>query len=104
MGTSEMKEILVAAARIADFIEALSDGPDLGDIPEGFRAIKSIPNALKDAKLALEEYRAMTDAQAAELEAFVVSEFNLVNDTVEMYIEEGFKFIISFHGFLKARG
>lgn len=57
--------------------------------------------AFKDANLALSEYANMTDEEAAGLEAYVVSEFDISDDTVEVAIESALKLVIQLHELAK---
>lgn len=90
-----VKEIILFACKTARLIEGIADGADLGDLPKLFEVAKSAGPAFKDAKLALAEYVMMTDAEAVDLEAYVVANCELNDDNVEQGIEKALAIVIS---------
>jgi len=91
LGTQNLKEIVDFGLSTGEVIAGLQDGVDLKDLGPALSAAKKAPAALKDASLAWDEYCDMDDAEALELENFVVTEFDIPNDKVEEAIERGFK-------------
>lgn len=62
---------------------------------------KLVGPAFKDANLALQEYANMTDIEAAELESYVVAEFDIADDALEATIESALKIAIQLHELAK---
>lgn len=94
MAMKESKEALLLAAKVAQLVEAIADGVDFGDLPELIAVGKAAGPGIKDIKLAAYEYLAASDADAAELEAYVQKELDLADDKVEAAIEMGFKVLL----------
>ncbi len=97
LGVQNLKEILDFSLSTGEVVAGLQDGVDLKDLAPALSAAKKAPAALKDAALAWDEYLDLDDAEALELENFVVTEFDIANDRVEEVIEKTFKFAIELH-------
>ena len=93
----ELKELVAFGLSAGEFVAGLADGFSFDDIKKGIEVAKLAGPGLKDAKAALGEYQAMTDEQAKELEDFVVMDFDIADDGVEMAIESALKIVISLH-------
>lgn len=96
MGTDELKQVFKLGADIARFIE-------LGMNASYLKLLAMLPTVVGDlrviskASMALTEYAAMTDPQAADLEAYVESVVSLDNKPVEVVIEQVFKVLVDLH-------
>lgn len=101
LGIQNLKEILDFSISTGEVIAGLQDGVDLKDLAPALSAAKKAPAALKDADQAWDEYLDMDDAEALELENFVVTEFDIPNDKVEEAIERGFKVAIELRGLVQ---
>lgn len=97
MATQNVKELVVFAAKTAELIEGLAEGVSFDDVAKLIAVGRAAGPAFKDARLALTEYAAMTDAEAADLEAYVSAQLDLADDKVEAAIELALKVAIQLH-------
>lgn len=79
----ELKELVYFGLKCGELFEKLSDGFQLRDLQSVIAASVAAPSAIKDAKLAFDEYVAMSDAEAAELEQYIKENFNISDDLIE---------------------
>jgi hypothetical protein len=97
MDIKELKELVGLGLSVGELAAALSDGIGVEDADEALEvAVRAVPG-ISGAAQALEEYKAMTDEQAVELEAFVVADFDIANDSVEAAVEGALGIVISLH-------
>lgn len=104
--TDSIKVFLTMGFAMAKVVDDLGDGFQLGDLGDILAAAKAVPGGLAQAPTALAQYLAMTDEDAAPLEAWVESNFKIKNQQVETAIEMALKFAIELHGlasFLKPK-
>jgi hypothetical protein len=92
-----IKAFLKLGFSLGKVVEALSDGFSLSDLGPILTAAKAIPGGLAAAPAALAQYLGMSDEEALELEAWVVSEFDLKDDALEAGIETALKVVIQLH-------
>ena len=97
MGTVNLKELVAFGLSLGELIGGLSDGVGFDDVGKLVKAARLAGPALKDAKLALSEYAAMSDEQAVDLEKFVVDNFDIKDDVVEAAVEGALKVAIQLH-------
>lgn len=96
-----LKELVTFALKLGELISSVADGVSFDDISKLINVARIAGPAFKDAKLALGEYAGMTDAQAVELEQYVVDNFDISDDKVELAIEAGLKVAIQLHELAK---
>ena len=94
MGTKELKELVGLGLSSGELIAALADGVQISDLGKAVEVARAAGPGLKDAGKALDEYLAMTDAAALDLENWVVAEFDIPDDKVEAAIEMALKVAI----------
>lgn len=97
MPTKELKELVGFVLTTSELVEDVADGVGFSTVGKLVETARSAGPGLKGAAEALQEYAAMTDAEAADLEAFVVSELDLADDKVELVIEQALKVAIELH-------
>lgn len=101
MAVDQLKTFLKFGFALGKVVDALSDGFGLGDLGAIISAAKSIPGGLAAAPSALSQYLAMSDEEALPLEDWVVAEFDISNDMVEVGIEMALKVVIELHSLVK---
>lgn len=94
--TSDLKALVFFGLKVMELVDKLSDGFQLGDLVKVLDVAKAAP-AIKGAVAALAEYKAMTDAEAADLEAYIQSNFDISNDAIELVIEEALDILVKLH-------
>lgn len=92
--TKELKELVGFGLSVGELIAGLADGFGFDDVKKAIDAAKLAAPAFKDAHKALAEYVGMTDTEAAELEAYVFTEFDIADDKIEAAIEGALKLAI----------
>lgn len=100
MDTQELKQVFKLAADLSKFVETAVEVKYLaliGQLPTIVADLKIIGKA----KQAFDEYAAMTDAQAADLEAYVATVVTLDAKPIEAVIEQAFNVLIALHGLLQ---
>jgi hypothetical protein len=97
MALDSLKAFLTMGFSLVKVVETLADGFQLSDLGPIVSAAKSIPGGLASAPKALGEYLNMNDADALPLEDWVVSNFDVKNETVEVAIETALKLVIELH-------
>lgn len=95
--TKELKELVAFGLAAGELVAGLADGVGFDDVGKVVAAAKAAGPGLAGAGDALKEYVAMSDADALELENFVVAEFDIADDKVEMAIEQALKVAIELH-------
>jgi hypothetical protein len=93
-GTKELKELVGFGLSCAELIAGLAEGVSFDDVTKLVAVARQAGPGLNGAGAALVEYVKMSDAEAADLEAFVESEFDIPADTVELAIEGALKVAI----------
>lgn len=96
MQTQELKDVVGAGLTFIEAGFAVADGLDVSDVGKALEALKKLPE-LKKAPQALAEYKAMNDEQAKDLEDFVITEFDISDDKVEVVIETVLNSLIGLH-------
>lgn len=96
MSVQNLKELVGFGLSCGELVGALQDGFDLSDLGKVLEAAKRV-GSLKNARLALAQYLAMSDAEAQELEAYVIADFDIADDKVEAMIEAGLRVVIELH-------
>lgn len=99
--TKELKELVGFALSCGELIAGLADGVGFDDVGKVVTCAKEAGAAFDGAAAALTEYANMTDAEAKDLEDFVVKEFDITQDSVEAAIEGALKVAIELHGLVK---
>lgn len=90
MGINAIKEILSLVFGLVNVIDDVAVN-HLGGLAAVLRFIPIIPKvapALHDISLVIPQLKDMSDAERAELKAFVASEFNISDDKLELTIEQ----------------
>lgn len=100
MATDNLKVLLGAVLSAGELVSKLSDGLSFSDVAAVVDFAKKVVPAIHDAKAALAEYQAMSDAEAVDLEAYVVQNFSIPDVAVEQAIEGGLKLLIELHGLI----
>lgn len=100
MATKELKELVGFGLSVGELVAALLDGIGVDDAEEALEvAMRAVPG-ITGADLALAEYVAMSDEEAAELEAFVIADFDIPADNVEAAVEGALKVAIMLRGLI----
>lgn len=95
--TSNLKELVHFGLKAMELVDRLADGFQLSDLGKILDVAKSAPPAIKDAGAALAEYKAMSDAEALDLEAYIATDFDISNDAIEGVIEQALDILIKLH-------
>lgn len=98
--TVELKATVFLALKVIELVDALLDGFQLKDVAKIFAVITAGPTGLMDASKALQEYKAMTDAEALDLEQYIQASFNIPEDNIEKVIIDALDLLIKFRAIL----
>jgi len=90
----ELKSLVGFGLACAELVADLADGVSFSLISKVVQVAKEAKPAFKGAEVAFEQYVGMTDEAALEIEQWVVSEFDIDNEKVELAIESALKAII----------
>jgi hypothetical protein len=101
MATVELKALVSLGLSAGELLAGLSDGVGFDDVTKLIDVARKAGPGLAGAKLAFDEYKNMSDAEAADLEAFVVADFDIKDDAVESVIEQALKVVIELHELVK---
>ena len=94
-------EIMVFVLADVELVAGFSDGVGFDDVGRMVKAARAAGPAIKDAKLALEEYANMTDEEAKGEEEWVKTNFDIPDDSVEAVIETALSVAIQLHELAK---
>lgn len=94
----ELKKLLGFGMSVIELVADISDGIGFSIIAKLVQVAKEAKPALAGAEAALAQYKAMSDAEAVELEQFVQDELDISQDKVEAMIESILSWIIQLHG------
>lgn len=101
MGNNQIKSLVGLAFSVIELVASLAHGFNFGVIGKVVQIAKEIGPGLAAAPQALAQYVAMSDADALDLENWVVSEFDIDDNNVEAAIEGALKVAIELHGLIK---
>lgn len=99
--TKELKELVSFGLSVGELVADVADGVSFSLVGKVVEVARKAGPGLEGAGQALAEYANMTDAEAADLEAYVVEEFDIDNDSVEVAIESALKLAIQLHELVK---
>ena len=101
MNDSAIKALLGFGFRLEAFIEMLLGGFSIVAIPSELIAavslLASAPSVLADAPAALTQWIALSDADAADIEAYVQENYGSTPSGVDADIEQVLNFLVSLH-------
>lgn len=100
---TELKALVSFGLSAGELVAGLANGFSFDDVQKALEVVKKAP-AMKLALPALAEYRAMTDEDAEDLEAFISADFDIPDDRVEAAIESALNFLVELHGLLSFLG
>ena len=93
----ELKKLLGFGLSVIELVADISDGISFSIIAKLVAVAKDAKVALSGAQAALDQYKAMSDAEALELEQFVQDELDISQDNVEAMIESILSWVIQLH-------
>jgi len=100
----ELRELVVAGAKVGNLVSALADGPGLDDLDEAVVALTAVATGVTGADQALELLKAgLTPEQFAGLVATFEAEFDFANDEVEEAVEDAIKVVVALGEFIAKR-
>lgn len=94
---NELKLFVGFGLTVGELLSIVSKGVSFDVIKKLIECAKFAGPALKGAKAALEQYIAMSDEQAKELDDYVVAEFDIADDGVEAAVESAIRIAIECH-------
>ena len=98
MDNAQLKTFVGGLLTLGEFLAGLGDGFSFDDIRKAVEVAKVMNPMLQNAKPALDQYRAMSDEQAKELEDYIAAEFDIEDDKLELVIESVLRFAIELRG------
>lgn len=101
MATKELKELVAFGLAAGELVAGLVDGVGFDDVAKVVKAGTLAGPGLAGAASALTEYANMTDAEAMELESFVIQNFSIPDHSVEVAIEVALGVVIKLHELVK---
>ena len=79
-------------------VRNLLTGFHLAEVSEGISAAKDVPLEIAAAPAAFAQWVALSDADAVDVENYMVSQYGSTPDTADQDIEKIFNTLISIHG------
>lgn len=101
MAVKELKELVAFGLSAGELVAGLLDGVGFDDVAKVVKTGVLAAAAIPVAHDALLEYANMTDAEAEDLESYVVTNFNIDNADVEKAIESALTLLIKLHDLAK---
>lgn len=103
LGIEEVKSAVALGLSLGELTEALGDGVGLGDIGVLLRAAKRVAPAIAAFRsgLILPELKDLSDVEKEQLKQFIVGQFDLENDQLEVSIEKGLAIAVDLCELLK---
>ena len=103
LGTENIKALLAFAFAFGRALEkSLEDGKfQLDDIGNFLPAFMAGGEAFKDVKQAIAEIKDLEPGEIQELHSYIVGEFDLANDAIEAFIEDGLGLVINAYNLVK---
>lgn len=99
--TDRLKALVSFALSCGELVADLADGVSFSLISKLVAVAREAGPALSGAATALVQYANMTDAEAADLEQFVVTEFDIDQNDIEAVVEGALKLAIQLHELVK---
>ena len=101
MNDDKIKELLAYGFAVESFVRQIKQGIGIthlpGEIVALWKLISTSAVVIADAPLALDQYLTLSEADAADINAFVEQNYGATPDNVDKLIEGVLQFIVSLH-------
>lgn len=97
MGINELRVVIRFGLSIAELVSGLSNGLSLEELAQAANVVAQIPSVIQDAGNAWEEYLNLTDAESADVNTFVQTEFHIPETEVQDVVEKGIQIALAAH-------